>query len=500
MTGRQRGALAPLSHASAQVIHRRLSRRSQLNAEQRLLYGRSLRTLQSFQAAWNELTALRRLTRDPLLRARAEIDLISVAYFLNRPGKVAAYLENTERSLAGQPLMLAELCVVESALATREDRIADAYREVEFAKDALAAVPPGRGKEIVNEMFHRQRAHLLAQSACYEQATEAAEACASSAARIASDWESARATYTRGFVAWLCGRLEEARGFFEQAEAGLRATASSTWRWTLCCLATVEAELGQPERAQRVAQQTGYATPATLAYLSLRAGEPAAAEKMLTHDSGSEEPDPETRAVSGLIRCHLRDERAGVRELEEAGHSFSSRGLAHYAYGCAIHAAFWRARAGLSQAETVHHVLESILKSGGEGFAWYDAEVALWLALHARKRGLAHPNVKRMVDRAKTILALSEEVQDLSELEATPAQLKARGLTEREVETVQAIRRRAGAGRHDRAGLAAELGVTENTLRIHIGRIRDKLEVGRRRGDAAILEAASDLERLSARR
>lgn len=42
----------------------------------------------------------------------------------------------------------------------------------------------------------------------------------------------------------------------------------------------------------------------------------------------------------------------------------------------------------------------------------------------------------------------------------------------------------------DRATLARRLGMSPNTLRVHLTRIRAKLDVGDRRGDEVLLEAA----------
>ena len=42
----------------------------------------------------------------------------------------------------------------------------------------------------------------------------------------------------------------------------------------------------------------------------------------------------------------------------------------------------------------------------------------------------------------------------------------------------------------DRASLAARLGVSPNTLRVHLTRIRAKLDVAEKRGDKVLLQAA----------
>jgi len=66
-----------------------------------------------------------------------------------------------------------------------------------------------------------------------------------------------------------------------------------------------------------------------------------------------------------------------------------------------------------------------------------------------------------------------------------------RGLTDREVGIVVALRDRTDV---DRDGLARRLGMSPNTLRVHLTRIRSKLGVGAARGDTAILAAARGQE------
>jgi DNA-binding CsgD family transcriptional regulator len=65
------------------------------------------------------------------------------------------------------------------------------------------------------------------------------------------------------------------------------------------------------------------------------------------------------------------------------------------------------------------------------------------------------------------------------------------GLTWREIGILREMEQLSREGRRlDRAALAARLGVSPNTLRVHLTRIRAKLDVAEKRGDDVLLQAA----------
>src|SRR5205085_4615142 len=69
--------------------------------------------------------------------------------------------------------------------------------------------------------------------------------------------------------------------------------------------------------------------------------------------------------------------------------------------------------------------------------------------------------------------------------------LRAVGLTWREIGVLHEIEKlQLEQTRLERTALAERLGLSPETLRVHITRIRAKLDVGDRRGDAVLLEAA----------
>ena len=78
-----------------------------------------------------------------------------------------------------------------------------------------------------------------------------------------------------------------------------------------------------------------------------------------------------------------------------------------------------------------------------------------------------------------------------SALDEATYYLRAIGLTWREIGVLHESEKLQTAGRHiERAELAKALDLSPETLRVHITRIRAKLDIGDRRGDAVLLEAA----------
>ena len=182
--------------------------------------------------------------------------------------------------------------------------------------------------------------------------------------------------------------------------------------------------------------------------------------------------------------------------LDEVGKEFESRGMGHWSLGAAVHAAFNRESLvrGGGNARAVQ-LVRDIAVRGGEGFAYYLPDVAAWLGRATE----ADPEAQRLgrilkargdaaVRRAKTDSASAVAASALDE---ATYYLRAIGLTWREIGVLHEIEKLQTAGKHvERAELAKALDLSPETLRVHITRIRAKLEVGDRRGDAVLLEAA----------
>lgn len=475
-------AIGPLSRTDAERLLPRLPMRGASDAAV-LLRGRCLRLVESFEPAWSALSALAARTSDPRIRVRAQIEIVYLAYYLVHHEEGERTAAAAEPLAAADPLMLADLHIARSVLATGADRIADAYKAIAFAQDALRAASAGRARDLAEGALQRQLVHLHAHSASYAAARQAARSAERLAGRTGDAWERRWSTYARGFAEWASGDLEGAAATLGRAERSLRPSGSSLWRWTLYCLAAVETELGLASRAVTLTQRSGYGTEEGLAYLALRTGELDAAAGIL--GSGAAADDAATQAVRGLVLCESGDRPAGMRALEEARVRFSSAGVVHDALACAVHRAYWQERAKRgSGAPAARAAIRQIVQGGGEGFKWYDARVGAWLVPYARAEDDAI--AARMERRARDVLARAAP-PGTGTGALRPERLRSRGLTEREVGIVTALRDHSEV---DRATLAHRLGMSPNTLRVHLTRIRSKLGVGASRGDAAILTAA----------
>lgn len=486
--------LAPLSRADAERLLPGLVAGRQ-TLERRVLRARCLKYVESFDAAWAELRALQEEATAPALRARIAVDLVHLAYYLVRGGEVGP-LER-EAAQASDPLLLAELRLGLSINKTAANEVTAALTDARWAEDALAGAPRGRGRELVSARVQRQLAHLLAHTGDHVGSLAAAERTARHAANVGDPWEVAWATYTRGFAHWYAGRNDPAVEDFDRAEEGLRAYGTSAWRYTLLCLARARMERGEIATGDRLGRQSGAGAPEDLAHIALLRGEAEVAERILARAGRGEPSDEQFRdLVRGIVRARRGDPRGALRLLDEAGKEFESRGMGHWATGAAVHAAFAREALvpGGGTARAIA-LVRDIGARGGEGFAYYLPDVARWLGRAAERDRQAAPLARALRTRAEAALRLARSDPGAgvaaSALDEATFALRASGLTWREIGILHELEKvdREGA-RVDRTQLAARLALSPETLRVHITRIRAKLEVGDRRGDAVLLEAA----------
>lgn len=489
-------AIGPLSRADAERLLPRLSIGRQ-TIERRVLRARCLKYLESFDVAWAELTELMSIVKDPMLRARVAVDLVHLSYYLVRGDEVDRLTKAAQDHAASDPLMLAELRLGRSINLTAANEITAALTEARWAEDALAAAPRGRSRDLVATRLQRQLAHLLSHAADYRGAKAAAEGTVRLAARIGDASEVAWATYTVGFAAWMAGRNDEAVDQFSRAEAALGPYRSSLWRYTLLCLGRSRMERGELAEGDRLARQSATGAAEDHGHLALLRGEAEVAERILSRTPKGFPADEHFRDfVRGIVRAQRGDPRGGVRLLEEIAKEFESRGMEHWAIGAAVHAAYWREHivrgAGAARAA---HLVRDIGTRGGEGFAYYLPEVAVWLGRAAERDAAARLLARTIRARGESAIRRAQSDADVpagaSDLDEATFHLRAAGLTWRELGILRELERVRGEGAHlDRSALAARIGVSPNTLRVHLTRIRAKLDVGEKRGDEVLLEAA----------
>jgi len=489
-------AIAPLSRADAEKLLPLLSVGRQ-TIERRVLRARSLKYVESFDVAWAELTELMKIVKDPVLRARVAVDLVHLAYYLVRGAEVDRLTKEAQDQASSDPLMLAELRLGRSINLTAANEVTDALKEARWAEDALTAAPRGRSRDLVTARLQRQLAHLLSHAADHRGAKVAAEATVRLASRLGDPWEAAWGIYTLGFAAWYAGRVDEAVEHFTKAEEALSSYRSSLWRYTLLCLAVCRTQRGELAEGDRLARQSATGAAEDQAHLALLRGEAEVAERILARAPKGYPADEHFRTfVRGIVKAQRGDPRAGVRLLEETAKEFESRGMEHWAIGAAVHAAYWREHfvrgAGASRAA---QLVRDIGTRGGEGFAYYLPEVAVWLGRSAERDEAARTLARAIRARGESAMRRAASDADVpvgaSELDEATFHLRALGLTWRELGILRELERvRADGERLDRDALAERLGVSPNTLRVHLTRIRAKLDVGDRRGDEVLLDAA----------
>ena len=172
--------------------------------------------------------------------------------------------------------------------------------------------------------------------------------------------------------------------------------------------------------------------------------------------------------------------------LDEAANEYEARGMAHWALGAAVHAAYWRetlVRGG--GASRAAGLVRDIGARGGEGFAYYLPEVASWLGRSAERDPAARELARKIRARAEAVLRRaktdSAAAVGSSALDEATFYLRTVGLTWRELGILREMELLSREGKRlDRASLAERLGVSPNTLRVHLTRIRAKLDVGDR--------------------
>ncbi len=449
-----------------------------------VLRSRSLLAIQSYEAAWVALKAALLDLPPGLLRTRAEVDMMSLCYYLAARDRVEELFQDARAGAQGHPLLLAEAYVALSLCATATNDMRRAVDALGFAEDNLRSLPPSRERSLVAGKVYRQRAHVLGQIADYVRAIEAAEHALEEAAKIHEEVESSRAEYTIGFVSLLAGRVARAISHLEIAERLGRRQVSPSWRWTALCLARAYAEAGRPFAAARLASESGFDAPEEYAFLAVCRGDAPAAHRILAAARPPMSDEiPFRQVVDGIARAELGQWVDSIRLLEDAADIFARAMLRHYELGARVHASYARDQLRRGAGRTaVLHLLHALTDAGANGFAWFRPAVALWAA-------------ERSTDRTTRVVAdsLRRRAADwAAAAEGEHAERahtwRAQGLTWREVQIVQAIIRQhvAGMPMRERKQLAVDLGISIGTLKTHLTSIRQKVGVTER-GDNELL-------------
>ena len=265
----------------------------------------------------------------------------------------------------------------------------------------------------------------------------------------------------------------------------------------MLCLARARMERGEIATGDRLGRQSGAGAPEDLAHIALLRGEAEVAERILARAPTGFPADEHFRAfVRGIVKGRRGDPRGGVRLLDEVAKEFESRGMGHWALGAAVHAAFHREALVRGGGNTrAVQLVRDIASRGGESFAYYLPDVASWLGRAAERDPEAGTLARLITTRGDAAVRRAKRdaasAAAASALDEATFYLRAVGLTWREIGVLHEIEKVQLDGRPvQRSELAKRLELSPETLRVHITRIRAKLDIGDRRGDAVLLEAA----------
>lgn len=361
--------------------------------------------------------------------------------------------EAIEREAGGDLRVLTDLHLGLSLRATARNDLHEALREVHLGLD-LAEGQHQRGARDRLALL-RVKAHLLAQAASYREALQASELAVTLSRPLDDAWELGRPTYSKGFVLWCQGRPQEAVMAFDEALALTQAAGSSLPRWIRCSRARALATMGRSSEAEEDLAASSHHLPEDVAYLAISRNEPEVAATVL-------EPlvaggDPFLQAIYGIAQSLLGRSASGEEHLAAAEVALAAGGLAHYALAVQIHLGFCKEqrRQGSGRA-MARRAAADLVTRGARTFAWPHPAATSWvcrivaadpeLASFARPRGYG----------GKPEVPLATRLREM-------------GLTSRETEVALRVAQSSGSvAPVTRKSLAAELGISANTLRVHI--------------------------------
>ncbi len=441
--------------------------------EERIARARAWTVLELYEPAWNELRILERTIPPGHLRARIRADVLILSYYLAHHVDEADIVRAVETEAESDRRVLADLHLGLALRAAARNDLHEAERQVYFGLDLARLAQQQPSRELLPLL--RVQAHVLAQAACYRDALRASELALTASRSISDTWETGRSAYSKGFVLWCQGRPREAIAEFDDALALTQAAASSLPRWIRCSRARALAMLGRADEAESDLAGSSHQLPEDVAYLAIARGDPEVAARVL--ESLVPEGDPFVLALFGISESLDGRVQRGEGHLAAAEVTFAAGGLTHYSLATRIHLGFCREQqrhgAGRRRARSA---AAELIRRGAHGFAWPHPAVAAWLR-------------STVADDHRLVGFGGPASQGTEQYLPIAARLREVGLTRREADIVLHIS--SGPGRSStlsRKTLAAELGISPDTLRVHIMRIRNKLDVDGR-GDTALLAA-----------
>ncbi|TMC48938.1 MAG: hypothetical protein E6J20_18475 [Chloroflexi bacterium] len=255
------------------------------------------------------------------------------------------------------------------------------------------------------------------------------------------------------------------------------------WRHLTAEAASLLIATGDRAGALRLLPTVALVDPTDAAFVAAACGEIDHAKHLLASSvSSSALGTARQLAVNGFVALHEGRMRSAAQHLARAERVFRAFGVRFHAIGCTVAASFAleAARRGTGRSPALR-ALKEMSSLGLRSCAWLEPQTAEWLI--------------QVGGRDECPRALSELLRgappcaSVNDIGAHAGWALAIGLTEREAQIVRTLLDALAHGEQQRREQQADdLGITPDTLRVHLWRIRQKLGVTHR-GDLALARA-----------
>jgi DNA-binding CsgD family transcriptional regulator len=417
-------------------------------AEARALFGRALRD-------------------GGMVAARAQAHLAHLDYYGGRFEVGLDRAESVARAAHGLAACEAHLYASANAIALNRPR--EALTHARVARNLSQHVRERHLRIDLRFRIARQITHVLVARGQYTEAAAEAETAAAIGRILGAPRHLGYCAYLRGYV--LAARGDGlAVTFFRAAARHWGGSSRAFGRWLQYFWAMTLRDLGDIAGARNLRLASGLRLPWEEPLFELADGS-AATPPDPTNCPADEVPF--RLAARGVV--HLAAGRTGAAraDLLAATREFERCELHHYRRGAAMALAAAELAAGDAHAaaQRIRLELPALMQLDVRSWPWWHRPLVRRLAEFCLQRGLGATYWRRALEFMGRGGPAFDQI------------LRARDLTEREIEVVRAW---LAEPQRSRAALAAALGMGEASVRAHLNSIRRKLDCDSRRGAAAI--------------
>lgn len=406
--------------------------------------------------------------------ARAQAHLAHLDYYGGRFEAGLNRAESIARAAHGIAACEAHLYASTNAIAL--NRPHDALAHARAARNLSQHVRERHLRLDLRFRIARQITHVLVARGDYTEAASEAETAAAIGRMLGAPRHLGYCAYLRGYV--LAARGDAlAITYFREADRHWGGSSRTFGRWLQYLWAMTLRDLGDVAGARNLRLASGIRVPWEEPLFELADGS-AATPPNPTNCPADEMPF--RLAACGVVHLAAGRTEEARAELLAATREFERCELHHYRRGAAMALAGAELAAGdgKAAAQRLRAELPSLTQLDVRSWAWWYRPVVRRLAEFSLQRGLGAGYWPRLLELMGRGAPAFDHI------------LRARDLTEREIEVVRAW---LAEPQRSRAALAAALGVGEASVRAHLNSIRRKLDCDSRRGAAAIRERIAAL-------